>query len=107
MGDSNASGEGNPLPDGSWVNIRCHRSDVSGHALAAARIEDDDPYSSVTYLSFACTGAKILEGIVLNYAGGQSFTDNENPAYSPRSTPQVRDAINHLCKIRFGVSLCL
>lgn len=67
LGDSLASGEGNPgnyfgTPD--WADARCHRSGLSGPAKAARRLEQSDPHSSVTFVSVACSGAGILAGLV-------------------------------------------
>jgi len=70
MGDSLASGEGNPDVRGDynpvgpdvlarWKDARCHRSALSGPALAARAIERSDAQSSVTFVSVACSGAKI------------------------------------------------
>jgi hypothetical protein len=91
MGDSLASGEGNPDVPGSysvsfdwpfdlnvhtnraaqWKNTRCHRSAKSGPSLAAKAFEDASPYTSVTFVSVACSGAEVrhlyndpYEGIV-------------------------------------------
>ena len=61
LGDSFASGQGNPdIPrHGStrakWVDEICARSAAAGPAQAALKIEDDDPHTSVTFVSFACT----------------------------------------------------
>jgi hypothetical protein len=96
LGDSAASGEGNPdrlghgdlidIPGEDWVedlfdpdvnpiwtDQRCHRSHFSGHALAAASLET--PHSTVTFLSFACSGAKIGEGVVDPYSGAEAPSD--------------------------------
>jgi len=66
MGDSFGSGEGVPDSggavnglDATWVDKRCHRSKAAGAARAAQRLEDADPYTSVTFISFACSGATI------------------------------------------------
>jgi CSLREA domain-containing protein len=77
LGDSFASGEGNPHSFGLGngllpfpVNVkwqaeddtgasRCHRSAYAGSALAAAWLEDHDPQTSVTFVQLACSGAKI------------------------------------------------
>src|SRR3954451_12827728 len=98
MGDSLASGEGNPDVRGDydpvgpdqlagWKDQRCHRSALSGPALAARAIEKADPHSSVTFISVACSGAKIphlshrtYEGIV------------EQPGF--RFPPQVTQVAN-------------
>ncbi|MEP6707905.1 MAG: GDSL-type esterase/lipase family protein, partial [Pyrinomonadaceae bacterium] len=42
-----------------WVDEPCHRSALAGPARAAITIEQSDPHSSVTFISFACSGAAI------------------------------------------------
>ena len=80
MGDSLASGEGNPDvrgdydPVGSddlaeWKDSRCHRSALSGPALAARAVEKADPHSSVTFVSVACSGAQIPDVSRRRYRG--------------------------------------
>ncbi len=70
IGDSIASGEGNPHTDGAWhpafvsptwEDRACHRSDMAGAARAAAALEDADSRSSVTFIDLACSGASILD----------------------------------------------
>jgi hypothetical protein len=92
IGDSYASGEGNPdIPrsgnqPAKWVDTRCHRSAKAGPAQAAMALENSDPHTSVTLLSFACGGARInLE--VLAYSndcpGDPWFTAYEKDAFDP------------------------
>jgi len=76
IGDSLASGEGNPdiemwatanIPPFGWTerrpavwqDKRCHRSAKTGAAMAALALEGADPHTSVTFISFACSGATI------------------------------------------------
>jgi uncharacterized delta-60 repeat protein len=101
IGDSNAAGEGNPMtnlitdnpPPDIWWDRNCHRSSFSGHAFTAARIEAADPHSSVTFLSFACSGAEILKGLVLEYEG----IENPGTEYAlPFS--QLNSVMRHLCR---------
>ncbi len=102
LGDSYASGEGNPdvpqrldekagwtvVTGPKWEDRRCHRSALSGPALAAAAIEQRDPHSSVTFLSFACSGAGIDSGLVGPYLGAEPF----NPPLSAQ-VDQVASAV--------------
>jgi len=80
MGDSLASGEGNPDVRGDydpvgpddpaeWKDSRCHRSALSGPALAARAVEKTDPHSSVTFVSVACSGAQIPDVSRRRYGG--------------------------------------
>ena len=63
LGDSYGAGEGAPdVPHPvtpTWVDRRCHRSLNSGLAKAAEYLEAADPHTSVTFISFACSGANI------------------------------------------------
>jgi hypothetical protein len=75
MGDSLASGEGNPdVPVSSgrpatWKDGRCHRSAKSGPSLAAKAYEDASPHTSVTFLSMACSGAEVRHLVNVSYGG--------------------------------------
>lgn len=78
VGDSPASGEGNPdsptvwgtckvgilsVPcikePAKWQDEPCHRSARSGPAMAAQEIEDRDPDTRVRFVNLACSGATI------------------------------------------------
>lgn len=61
-----------------WQNRRCHRSANSGQVLAAQRLEDADPHTSVTFLHLACSGATTWKGLIGGY-GGQEQWDGEDP----------------------------
>ena len=118
LGDSFASGEGSPDVPGRyelrnpaedlaldlargrapalrtvvpvrWQDRRCHRSARSGHALLAKQIEDRDPHTSVTYVSLACSGAEVYEGLLGPYQG------MEPPAGTDPLPPQV-DVLSRL-----------
>ncbi|MEZ5182513.1 MAG: GDSL-type esterase/lipase family protein [Acidimicrobiales bacterium] len=76
VGDSVASGEGNPdtLESGTfwspkWQNQQCHRTSLAGPAQAALRMERRDPHSAVTFLHLACSGASITKGLLGDYEG--------------------------------------
>ena len=68
LGDSLASGEGNPDQAGNylpipqakahWEHGPCHRSATSGHAQAAKELSRDT-HTGLIFLSLACTGAGI------------------------------------------------
>jgi len=80
LGDSFASGEGapdspvkhfeGPGANADWADDRCHRSAYSGGAQAAKIIEEADPHTSVTFLSFACSGATLITPL---YEGSLPF----------------------------------
>lgn len=70
IGDSFASGQGNPdiqkkgSTPAKWVDKVCARSANAGPAQAALSIEQADAHTSVTFISFACTGAEITAGLI-------------------------------------------
>ncbi len=85
MGDSYGSGEGAPEYNrvdgakwGTWVDTRCHRSSFAGAPQAARAIERADRKTSVTFLSFACSGATINR----EYGGNTDGTYPGDP-YDP------------------------
>jgi hypothetical protein len=72
IGDSVASGEGNPdrsAARGRWHDASSHRSGQAGHAQAALALERRDPTTSVTFVHLACSGAGIEVGLLGEYAG--------------------------------------
>jgi hypothetical protein len=93
MGDSYASGEGNPdrasfIPTAAfagqernpnwfssahrvagfkpaeWLDTPCHRSLLSSHAIASLAFSAENPRVAVTYVPLACSGAHIFNGIL-------------------------------------------
>lgn len=93
IGDSVASGEGVPEADGMWQSARCHRSALSGTALAARKIERDDAHSSVTFVHLACSGAEVPQGLLGPYDGAVP------PGEEPPLTPQV-DELDRIAQRR-------
>jgi lysophospholipase L1-like esterase len=78
MGDSYASGEGNPRNVGAWLtqggpfssfrpywdNDVCRRSVHGAPALAALALEKSSPLTSVTLVDVSCSGATVRQGIL-------------------------------------------
>lgn len=75
FGDSYGAGEGAPtvLTTGKspalWMDKRCHNSLYAGFAQSAARMALVHQDESVTFLSYACSGAEI-DGNVNDHGGG-------------------------------------
>ena len=68
IGDSVASGEGNPAAEGPrWEERRCHRSATAGQALAANQVRQEHP--ELGFVSFACSGASVDVGLLGPYRG--------------------------------------
>ncbi|MDO8309585.1 MAG: GDSL-type esterase/lipase family protein [Actinomycetota bacterium] len=75
LGDSYASGEGNPrnvkawLREGGsftpyWDDDACHRSARGGPAQAALLLEESSPTTSVTLVDVTCSGASVDAGVL-------------------------------------------
>lgn len=87
LGDSYASGEGNPRNVDAWLRIRnplgsfapywdddaCRRSTRAAPAQAALALEKSDPRTPVTFVHVACSGATIRSG-VLGPQSGQTLS---------------------------------
>jgi lysophospholipase L1-like esterase len=85
LGDSYASGEGNPRNIAAWLRLgnplgtfnpywdddACRRSTRAAPAQAALALEKSDPKTPVTFVHLACSGATIGRG-VLGAQAGQS-----------------------------------
>jgi lysophospholipase L1-like esterase len=100
IGDSFASGEGNPnIPvqfsntrrfrnfyplrernDGfggaEWTDRLCHRSLYGQHIRAALQIAVENPQAAITFLDYSCSGASIDEGVL----GPQSYVERVSEA---------------------------
>ncbi|MEW8439620.1 MAG: hypothetical protein AB2689_15845 [Candidatus Thiodiazotropha taylori] len=126
IGDSYASGEGNPdIPtlisksgieklaksfknkkepgrwmekesswvdtESQWLDRQCHRSFFSQHILAALKLASANPHETITIIPLACSGAEILDGVLIPQAdppgGGKSVNES-----------QINFAVKHLCK---------
>lgn len=74
LGDSVASGEGNPDVGAAaggplWQEPRCDRSAKSFEAQAALMVEQNDEQTSVSFVHVACSGAAIRTGVTGPYWG--------------------------------------
>jgi lysophospholipase L1-like esterase len=81
LGDSVASGEGNPRGDTRWLDAPCHRSGAAGFEQAARRLANGSNRISITFVSLACSGAKVGAGLLEPYAG---VAPRKGVAYAPQ-----------------------
>lgn len=128
LGDSFASGEGNPNQPvafsetrrfrnfyplrrqndagggAEWTDELCHRSLYGQLLRAALQIAVENPQASVTYLDYSCSGASIAEGIL----GPQTYV--ERVASTERSAqlaaPQVAGGAKDSQLYRLMRELC-
>ncbi len=64
-----------PFSSARWVDRRCHRSMYSPHARAAIALAlSGDRHHAVTYVSFACSGAEITDGVFWPQDGRECTT---------------------------------
>ena len=52
-----------------WLDQACHRSLYSHQLRAALQLAIEDPHRAVTFVSYACSGAEIIDGLFLRYKG--------------------------------------
>jgi hypothetical protein len=108
LGDSFASGEGNPdvpaqitstrrfgnvyptrlkddlTSNAQWLDELCHRSLYSNQMRTALQIAIENPEVAVTFLGFACSGAAVDDGILgpqahMTYASRQERDERSTP----------------------------
>jgi hypothetical protein len=105
LGDSAGAGEGSPniaATDDSeavWQDRSCHRSSRNGTARAATMLEQLDPHTSVTYINLACSGAKVMDGLIEPYDGVDRLALDKYPEVElrkkgliPKIPPQLQAA---------------
>jgi hypothetical protein len=94
IGDSASSGEGSPYGGApQWYDEPCHRSINAAHYQAARDFDAANPHLAVTFLSYACSGAKVrhlwshaqkdnrppqIDQIVRDVCGGDSCVESED-----------------------------
>lgn len=90
MGDSYGSGEGAPEYNrvdgamwGTWVDTRCHRSSFAGAPQAARAIERTSSKTSVTFMSFACSGATINREYGKWAEEGDAYREDKHDPWAP------------------------
>ncbi|WP_162937184.1 SGNH/GDSL hydrolase family protein [Acinetobacter baylyi] len=74
-----------------WNDTSCHRSLYSWQFLYALSQAGNDPHSIVSYVSFACSGAEIFDGLLVT----QTIKNNIDTK-APDS--QLNEAVELLCK---------
>jgi hypothetical protein len=127
LGDSFASGEGNPdVPvqfdvnrrarnvypkragndarsNAQWLDELCHRS-LYGHQLRAAlQIAIENPKAAVTFMGYACSGAEIDEGILgpqsyMDYVSRGDGSDGPRAVSGGAKDTQLRWLLRELCR---------
>ncbi len=126
LGDSFASGEGNPdvpvsldpnsrvqnlypapAADGrsaQWLDRLCHRSLYSYQLRAALQVALENPQGAVTYLGYACSGAAVEKGIIGPQAYVEYVSDGRGtnafvqPLSGHKTDSQIAMLLRELCK---------
>ena len=86
VGDSSASGEGNPK----FYFEKCDRSVVAYQFQAALFVEQQDPHTSVTFLHPACSGAR------LDHMWKRPFRGTRSDTHLPPQLAQIADRLRGL-----------
>ena len=105
MGDSYASGEGNPVVDGlyfvksaQWAyspdaamnlqNAKAHRSTLAAPAQFALALQNSNPHEAVTFVSVANSGAQINKGLL-----GPMVSNVDSTYTLPSQVDEVRQIV--------------
>ncbi len=73
-----------------WLNLQCHRSLYSQQAKASLALALEQPHLAVSFTGYACTGAKIDEGL-LGYWKARDDVRKEQYDSSPQLMRLLRD----------------
>jgi len=73
-----------------WWDRECHRSLYSHQFRAALQLAVENPRRAVTYLSFSCAGAEILQGVLLR-APVRECTRGESYSVPPQISALSRE----------------
>lgn len=128
LGDSFASGEGNPdvpanlgmlaggpgsgwsekwrqrwlarpamagVRSASWLDRPCHRSFYNQHLVGALKYAADRPHEAVTFASYACTGAAVFDGLLVQQPAPVGLLDGAQ--LRPPPLAQVEALARDLC----------
>jgi hypothetical protein len=89
-----------PEADAQWWDNSCHRSLLSQQSLAAMHYAAADPHRIVTFVSFACSGATVIDGIVgprFEAPGVSRRTKVARLTSSALRSSQIEQALQLLC----------
>nr|QQZ49286.1 hypothetical protein JKL49_19665 [Phenylobacterium glaciei] len=72
MGRAALNGIRNP----SWFDPACHRSFYNQHLVAALKFAVARPHEAVTFLSYACSGAAVFNGLLTSQPQPPGYRDD-------------------------------
>lgn len=79
-----------------WWDPLCHRSFYATPMVAALKYAADHPQEAVTFVSFACSGAHVLQGLLVTQKEPPGFRDS--PTAARLKLPQVEALVRNLCR---------
>lgn len=82
-----------------WLDRSCHRSLYSYHTRIALQAAlEAGPHSAITFLAYACSGAKISEGVLLDYEGVEKTSGYSSAGKKRSNKSQLHRLIEELCR---------
>jgi hypothetical protein len=94
------------LTPAQWWDPICHRSLYSQQLVATYLLSARRPKEAVTFVSFACSGAEILDGVLAPQLHPPGVDDFDWPeANRARPLSQIEDALSLLCRNRLANSV--
>lgn len=80
-----------------WIDPGCHRSSLNQHLVTALKYSADRPHEAVTFLSYACSGAAVFNGLLTPQRQPPGYRDNVN--VQEQDVSQVEMAVQDLCPL--------
>lgn len=88
-----------------WLDRSCHRSLYSYHTRIALQAAlEAGPHGAITFLAYACSGAKISEGVLLDYEGVEAASGYSAAGQKRRDKPQLHRLIEELCRDNIDIN---
>lgn len=88
-----------------WLDRNCHRSMYSYHMRTALQLAvEADKDEAITFLGYACSGAKLVEGILFDYEGAEKASGFGPKGAIRRNKPQLHRLMEELCKEPVDIS---
>ena len=84
-----------------WIDRKCHRSAYGYQLRTALQVALADPkHSAVTFLGYACSGAKIVAGLLFPYSGVEAVGRDQftSGGARRRDLSQVDRIVAELCR---------
>lgn len=91
-----SNGNGHVRGPARWRDHNCHRSFWNQQNFAAMRLAAEDPQREVAFLQFSCSGAEVLDGLMVRQLNPPGIGVQDKSGCGRESDPRCRIAYSQL-----------